>query len=1049
MDLLGVNLAGAEFGSVGQPYGTGYTYPTHAEIDYYAASGMNVIRLPFLWERLQPTLDGALDKDELARIDDVVSYATSKGLKVDLDVHNYGKYNGQLIGTPAVPTSAFADLWGKLAGHFASNSNVMFGLMNEPQQSDATSWLQSVNAAIGAIRSAGATQEVLVPGINWDGAWTWAGTPNATVIGTGVVDPLKNYAFEVHQYLDSDGSGTTSQVASADTGVTRLEGATQWAEQTGQKLFLGEFGVATDSTSLAALKNMLAYMNQHSDAWQGATYWAGGPWWWGSNIYGIEPTGLGTATVTDQPQMAILKEFEGTSPVAGSGGGVATATDPGPQQTLAASIGSLEAGQAEVIGTAAPGLPGQTLTLQQTGGSGTVSLGPVQADGTSQILVAAPSHLLASTTTALTYILTDSQSGATTQGSANVSFDAGPSVTATVPAAVGHGKTVTIATVAKGLAGDTLQLVSTGGSPAGTLALDGTSVTYTAPQTVTAGQTDSFSYVIRDQHNAATANGTGSVRLDPGPTTGAVSVTVGHDRTTDLTTALRTAVQPGLAGDTLTFLSGSGTKGALVVTNGTVTYTSVAAGSDSLSYVVGDQVGDTARGTATLTIDPGPKTGAVNADVKLGASIDLTATILGAAMAGIKGDQLTIQSASAAGTLGTVSVIGGDLVYTATGGALSAIAAGSTQSDHFSYAIADQYGDIATGSASLSVSNPAVPTPTPSAPTPVSPASTPATTASATPTPTPTAPVSDPAGTTSTSPASTTTASVSSAAVLTSASPSPTPIAPASTPAPTPAPSPSPPPTGTATLSFVGYNHTIALGNGSYAITAGQGSARVTLGDGNDRVTLAGYNNSVTAGNGNDVVTGGLGSDTIVLGNGNNTVNTSGYGNQIQVGSGTNTVVAGSGSDAVTAGSGTNAITLAGYGNRVVLNGGASTVSGSQGSDTFTLNGGHHTVTTGGWNEHLIVGGAATANIMDLGHGLKLDVMSSTQTDTITGFGNDGAGVIGFIGSAGGFSSVDDVMNALRSDNHGGTLLSLGKSGSIDLVNTAQSTLHATNFRVA
>jgi aryl-phospho-beta-D-glucosidase BglC (GH1 family) len=50
--LLGVNLAGAEFGSnVPGTFGTDYTYPTHAEIDYYAAKGMSVIRLPFLWER--------------------------------------------------------------------------------------------------------------------------------------------------------------------------------------------------------------------------------------------------------------------------------------------------------------------------------------------------------------------------------------------------------------------------------------------------------------------------------------------------------------------------------------------------------------------------------------------------------------------------------------------------------------------------------------------------------------------------------------------------------------------------------------------------------------------------------------------------------------------------------------------------------------------------------------------------------------------------------------------------------------------------------------
>ena len=54
--LLGVNLAGAEFGwNVPGVFGTDYTYPTHTEIDYYAAKGMSVVRLPFLWERVQPT----------------------------------------------------------------------------------------------------------------------------------------------------------------------------------------------------------------------------------------------------------------------------------------------------------------------------------------------------------------------------------------------------------------------------------------------------------------------------------------------------------------------------------------------------------------------------------------------------------------------------------------------------------------------------------------------------------------------------------------------------------------------------------------------------------------------------------------------------------------------------------------------------------------------------------------------------------------------------------------------------------------------------------
>jgi Ca2+-binding RTX toxin-like protein len=89
---------------------------------------------------------------------------------------------------------------------------------------------------------------------------------------------------------------------------------TRWAEQTGQRLFLGEVGVGTDATGLSALNNMLQYMNQHTDVWQGVTYWAGGPWW-GAYMYRIEPQGLGTSAVADRPQMVILAQVEPDKPI--------------------------------------------------------------------------------------------------------------------------------------------------------------------------------------------------------------------------------------------------------------------------------------------------------------------------------------------------------------------------------------------------------------------------------------------------------------------------------------------------------------------------------------------------------------------------------------------------------------------------------------------------------------------------------------------------------------------------------------------------------------
>ncbi|OLG97535.1 cellulase, partial [Xanthomonas oryzae pv. oryzae] len=58
LKYVGVNLSGAEFNSRKKP-GTlfkDYTYPAASDFSYFAGKGMNTIRLPFLWERVQPAL---------------------------------------------------------------------------------------------------------------------------------------------------------------------------------------------------------------------------------------------------------------------------------------------------------------------------------------------------------------------------------------------------------------------------------------------------------------------------------------------------------------------------------------------------------------------------------------------------------------------------------------------------------------------------------------------------------------------------------------------------------------------------------------------------------------------------------------------------------------------------------------------------------------------------------------------------------------------------------------------------------------------------------
>ncbi|MBN8955077.1 MAG: glycoside hydrolase family 5 protein [Rhizobiales bacterium] len=303
--LTGVNIAGAEFGEKKMPgkHGTDYFYPSRANMDLFIGKGLRTLRIPFRWERMQHALYGDVDAGEAKLLDDVVNYATGKGARVILDVHNYASFMRRPIGTADVPTDALADLWKRLAARYKNNGKVIFGLMNEPKGLATETWLDAANKSIAAIRSAGARNLILVPGNGWTGAHSWAsrsyGTPNAEAMAR-VVDPANNFAYEVHQYLDSNYSGTKPECRSATIGVEKLTAMTQWLRAHKRRALLGEFGAGKDATCLAALDGMLTYMAENADAWMGWTYWAAGPW---------QPTyftNLQPVNGVDPPQLQVL-----------------------------------------------------------------------------------------------------------------------------------------------------------------------------------------------------------------------------------------------------------------------------------------------------------------------------------------------------------------------------------------------------------------------------------------------------------------------------------------------------------------------------------------------------------------------------------------------------------------------------------------------------------------------------------------------------------------------------------------------------------------------
>ena len=297
----GVNLAGAEFGESKLPgtYGVDYTYPTAAELDYYRGKGLTLIRLPFRWERLQRGLYGPLDGAELGRLDQVVAAARARGMQVLLDPHGYARYQGQLIGSPAVPNAAFADFWQKVAGHYRDEPAIWaYGLMNEPHDTGGL-WPAAAQAGVDGIRAADAGRLILVPGDQWSGAWSWQ-QANANL---WISDPANNVMYEAHQYFDADSSGTyglgyDAQGAYPTLGVDRVKPFIAWLQTRGARGFIGEYGVPdNDARWLTVLDTFLSYLDANG---MGGTYWAGGSWW-GNYPLAVEPR-----NGQDRPQLPIL-----------------------------------------------------------------------------------------------------------------------------------------------------------------------------------------------------------------------------------------------------------------------------------------------------------------------------------------------------------------------------------------------------------------------------------------------------------------------------------------------------------------------------------------------------------------------------------------------------------------------------------------------------------------------------------------------------------------------------------------------------------------------
>ena len=316
--MYGVNLGGGDAtgsGNVPGVYGTDYIYPNDNEMAYYQSKGLTLIRLPVKWKRLQDNLNGPLNETNMVRIDNVITFARNRGMKVIIDLHDYNEYSisgvKYLVGTPEVPKAYLTHLWGLIADRY-KNETAIYGydIMNEPKGS-ATVWADTAQLTINAIRAAGDTQHwILVEGIHSSRAWGWTKDGNAAAL-VGTTDSANRLIFSAHSYWDAGGAGQYLNTYAGDSrypevGIAHVTPFVEWCNANGFNGLIGEYGVPWNAGYLpewnVVMNNFLSYLKANNIS---GTYWCGGPWSASYNLT-CEPT---SSFTVDKPVMSVLQNY--------------------------------------------------------------------------------------------------------------------------------------------------------------------------------------------------------------------------------------------------------------------------------------------------------------------------------------------------------------------------------------------------------------------------------------------------------------------------------------------------------------------------------------------------------------------------------------------------------------------------------------------------------------------------------------------------------------------------------------------------------------------
>lgn len=303
VQLVGVDRSGTEYACVGASGGFFDGPSDPASVAVMASWGINAVRIPLnedCWLGINGVNPAYAGANYQGAIEHYVQVLASYHLEAILDLH-WSAPGGEL----STGQNLMADeshsvaFWSSVATAFRDQPNVMFDLYNEPHGISWSCWLSGctvpasggqpawqaagMQQMVDAVRDAGATQPIMLGGLDWAGDLTgW--------LSNEPVDPLHQLVASFHVYNFSGCStlscwdSTVAPVAAEVPVVT------------------GEVGQNTcSSASFAA--SYFAWANAH-----GISYLA---WTW--DTWGC-PYGLITSYATGAPTVsgqALLTDLRG------------------------------------------------------------------------------------------------------------------------------------------------------------------------------------------------------------------------------------------------------------------------------------------------------------------------------------------------------------------------------------------------------------------------------------------------------------------------------------------------------------------------------------------------------------------------------------------------------------------------------------------------------------------------------------------------------------------------------------------------------------------